>query len=59
MVSRKITKKPGRREEPGCSPPFSRDWPACDYSLLRAKILARLDDEDIRDALPDLGTRPL
>lgn len=41
------------------SPPFGQRVSDGDYSLLRAKILAKLDDEDVRDALAGLNTRPL
>jgi hypothetical protein len=59
MVSRKITINTGQKEDTGCSPPFSQTLLDGDYSLLRAKILAKLDDEDVRAALVQLGLRPL
>lgn len=51
--------KIGCGDESGRSPPFGQRLPDGDYSLLRAKILAKLDDEDVRDALSGLNARPL
>jgi len=59
MTSIKITNPIRQKRETDCSPPFSQPCPDGDYSLLRAKILAKLDDEDVRDALADIGSRPL
>ncbi|HUU76345.1 MAG TPA: hypothetical protein VMW63_09710 [Methanoregulaceae archaeon] len=51
MASRKITDHIGKKEDADCSPPFSQPLVESDYSLLRAKILAKLVDEDVRGAL--------
>jgi len=59
MVRDAIMEKTGHVKTPDRSPPFGQDMPDGDYSLLRAKILAKLDDEDIRDALAGLNSRPL
>ncbi|MCU0631429.1 MAG: hypothetical protein MUC66_00435 [Methanolinea sp.] len=59
MVRKAITEKTGHEEASDRSPPFGQHMPDGDYSLLRAKILAKLDDEDVRDALTSLNARPL
>ncbi|MBP7119772.1 MAG: hypothetical protein WC502_00890 [Methanolinea sp.] len=59
-MAREVTmEKKGRDEDSGRSPPFGQRTLDGDYSLLRAKILAKLDDEDVRDALAGLNARPL
>ena len=59
MVRNAVNEKKGHEKAADCSPPFGQHMPDGDYSLLRAKILAKLDDEDIRDALAGLNARPL
>jgi hypothetical protein len=55
MASRKITGQIGDDKVPDRSPPFGQTVSDRDYSLLRAKILAKLNDEDVRSALTRLG----
>ena len=55
MAGRKITGQIGNDKVPDRSPPFGQAINDRDYSLLRAKILAKLNDEDVRTALTRLG----
>jgi hypothetical protein len=49
----------GQENASDCSPPFSQVLPDGDDSLLRMKILEKLDTEDVRDVLKGLHTGPL
>lgn len=49
----------GQENVADCSPPFSQALPDGDDSLLRMKILEKLDTEDVRDVLKGLHTGPL
>jgi len=42
-----------------CLPPSSQDQPDDDDSLLRLKILEKLESEDVRDVLKGLRAGPL
>ncbi|HOP66679.1 MAG TPA: hypothetical protein PLM96_03265 [Methanoregulaceae archaeon] len=55
MAGRKITGQIGDEKATDRSPPFDQALIDRDHSLLRAKILAKLDDEDVRTALTRLG----
>jgi hypothetical protein len=59
MVSRNVSGNIGQRRDPDRSPPFDQGKivSGSDVSLLREKILAKLEVEDVRAAITAIGTR--